>query len=119
MSDEKRHISRRADDSVSKAELGEFVAHIDRRLGVQDEILVQQNTILEGQNDTLKSINQALFAKDSENPNGQPGLMTTARNIDSHITTVCRIGRWLRNTILSLAGLIVTVVAAARALGVL
>lgn len=116
MSDEKRHISRRADDSVSKAELGEFVAHIDGRLAAQDTILTEQNEILEDQNRALKRINDALFAEDANNANSQPGLMYTARNIDAHIRTVCKVGRWMRGMAVAGGTLLVSAAAAKTAL---
>ena len=42
----------------------------------------------------LKTINTALFAKDSSNENEQIGLMTMAKRIENHITVTCNFVRW-------------------------
>tara|TARA_R110000868_G_C10592522_1_gene739724 strand:+ start:93 stop:377 length:285 start_codon:yes stop_codon:yes gene_type:complete len=54
----------------------------------------------------LKTINTALFAKDSDNEHEQVGLMVTARNIDKHITVTCNFARWGIAAAVGITGLI-------------
>ena len=54
----------------------------------------------------LKTINTALFAKDSDNEHDQPGLMVTAKRINNHITVTGNIIRWGMGAIVGLTGLI-------------
>jgi len=72
-------------------------------------------------NAKVDDINLALFAPDEKNKFEQQGLMTTARNVDKHITVMCNFahGIWKAGKIIgSILGGIVLVVTVAKAIGV-
>ena len=54
----------------------------------------------------VDDINLALFAKDEDNKFEQRGLMTTARNVDKHITVMCSLAQWGWKLILGALGLL-------------
>jgi hypothetical protein len=70
-------------------------------------------------NKILNRLSDAIFAKDSHNENGQPGLMVTARNIDNHITAICNIARFIKWLVLGICGLALPVLGVLNALGIL
>lgn len=98
-------FSRRVDDSVARSEFHEFQEETRRYRCEQGK--------------TLKSIHTALFAKNEDNEHGQAGLMTTAKNIDHHITAVCNIAKWLKHAFLAASAIIVAGIGAAKALGIM
>lgn len=97
---EKRQASnRRRDDTVTRYEFNAFQQE-SRRFRCE-------------QGKKVDSIHRALFAEDSDNEHKQPGLMHTARRIEQHISAVCNMVKWARNTVIFVAGL----VAAGKAAG--
>ncbi|CAB4145068.1 hypothetical protein UFOVP891_33 [uncultured Caudovirales phage] len=92
----------------------EFSQYADAAQKQRDSI----NARLDEGDVKINKISTALFATDENNCNGQAGLMVTARNIDNHIKTVCKIGHWAVKSIIGGCGLIAAVVAAAHALGI-
>jgi hypothetical protein len=53
----------------------------------------------------LGRMNTALFAKDDDNEFKMTGLMVIGQRIDSHIDTVCAMGRYLRHAIVWLGSI--------------
>lgn len=50
----------------------------------------------------LERMNTALFAKDDDNEFKMTGLMVIGQRIDSHIDTVCALGRFARKSLVGL-----------------
>jgi len=44
----------------------------------------------------LERINTALFARDDDNEFEMPGLMVTGKRMNSHIDTICALGRLIK-----------------------
>jgi hypothetical protein len=65
----------------------------------------------------LNKLHVAMFAKDDDNENGQPGLMVTAKNIDNHITAVCSIANALKLAVIGICGILIPLAGVAKAFG--
>lgn len=100
---DRRRESRSPDGPICR---GEFDRFVDKTIEYRDKA--------EG---ILTRLETALFAPDSGNANGQPGLMVTARNIDQHITAVCNITKWAYRTVLAVVAVGAPAIAIAKAMG--
>lgn len=78
--------------------------------GKLEHHMIEMGSRMDTQDTVLAKINVALFATDDKNEQGQPGLMVTARNIDNHITVVCKIGKWAFGILVALLGIMAPVV---------
>lgn len=101
--DRRASFSRRTDDSVARSEFHEFQEETRRYRCEQGK--------------TLKSIHTALFAKNEDNEHGQAGLMTTAKNIDQHITAICNIAKWAWRAAVAILAVGTPMAAMGKALG--
>ncbi len=109
---------RRASKNISREEFNTFaITSREWRNGVSHR-LEEINERLEKGDAVFAKLLTALFAPDDDNENKQPGLMTTAQHLEAHIAAVCKITKWVRNGILAICALIVSVAGAAKAMGV-
>lgn len=65
----------------------------------------------------LDDIHVALFAKDNNNANDQPGVMVTMKRLDGHIDSVCNIARWSWQITLGFCSLIASAAVTAHQMG--
>lgn len=108
---------RRKDPHIGREEFSNYVncttsyrmANNDRLDGIDQKI----STL----GDKFDGLHTALFAQDSNNEHGQPGLMHTARRIENHIDAVCNIAKWVRNGIIAMATTLAAVGGAGKAFG--
>lgn len=59
----------------------------------------------------------AMFAPDSDNEFGRPGLMRTADRLDSHLDTLCKVASWAKAAILGILAAGASMAAIGNSLG--
>lgn len=72
-------------DAVRRGEFTDFVSNVDRRLDTQDAILGRLDT--------------AMFAKDSDNENGAPGVFVVIQKVNTHIDVFCALAKTAKKVI--------------------